>query len=177
MIGNRNSGKSDLAEALAIKTGDLRRYYLATMKIYDEEGKKRVARHRMQRAGKGFLTIEKEYGILDALEKMEDPMQSTVLLECMSNLVGNEMFENKKRSFVSGADEPDWMGFADEVTLEIMQLADRVHNLIIVSNAYDENGEGYDDETRLYVKLLHTVNERLLGFADRIYDLREGRKS
>lgn len=58
---------------------------------YDEECHRRIARHRQMRAKKGFETLEVPY----ALQQLEltEPMQSgCALLECMSNLVANELF-------------------------------------------------------------------------------------
>lgn len=40
-----------------------------------------------------FNTIEQTMHISGALEKIKNPRNSTVLIECMSNLVANEMFE------------------------------------------------------------------------------------
>ena len=65
VIGTQNSGKSELAENLSMETGDSSRLYLATMKIYDEAGRERVKKHRQQREGKGFVTIEQELNVLE----------------------------------------------------------------------------------------------------------------
>ncbi len=174
VIGTQNSGKSTLAETVAMKTGDLRRYYLATMKVCDDAGRKRVQRHRKQRADKGFITLERERDIAGALEDMEDPGKCTVLLECISNLVGNEMHEGPERTEPAGSGPSEWERSADRIMDDIERLAGNVHNLIIVTNGYDEDGDEYDDDTRLYVKLLDMVNERLLAFADKVFDLRKG---
>lgn len=59
VIGGSGSGKSAYAEQMAVKAaGNGSLYYVATMQVYDEEGKKKVERHQKMRAGKGFLTIE-----------------------------------------------------------------------------------------------------------------------
>ena len=34
------------------------RYYIATMEVFGEEGRKKVERHKKLRQGKGFITIE-----------------------------------------------------------------------------------------------------------------------
>ena len=65
VIGTQNSGKSELAEKLSLETGDSNRFYIATMKIYDEAGLQRVEKHRKMRDGKGFITIEQEYNITE----------------------------------------------------------------------------------------------------------------
>ena len=62
--------------------------YLATMKVGDEESRRRVARHRNMRAGKGFVTVECQ----THLEHVEVLAGDTVLLECISNLTANEMY-------------------------------------------------------------------------------------
>ena len=179
VIGTHGSGKSALAENLAMKTGDPFRIYLATMKVLDDEGKERVARHRKQREGKGFVTIEKEYGICDILERIEKPMETTLLLECVANLVGNEMYDNPKHGIVAdalidschldnGKDE-----LADEIAEEIKKLSEGVHNTILVTNEYEQDAGSYDDETRLYVRLLSMVNERIAKFSDEVFDLND----
>ena len=61
IIGGSGSGKSEYAENQAVllsKKEDLSLYYIATMKPFGEEGKRRVERHRRLRSGKGFFTIE-----------------------------------------------------------------------------------------------------------------------
>ena len=65
------------------------RVYIATMRVYDEESEKRVARHRAQRADKGFATLECP---MDLAGAGIEP-GSTVLLEDIPNLLANEMFE------------------------------------------------------------------------------------
>ena len=73
------------------------RYYIATMKVFDKEGQARVERHKRMRSGKGFQTIEQPVSVEEALEKIGHPMasESTALLECMSNLVANDVFLRK----------------------------------------------------------------------------------
>ena len=179
VLGQQNSGKSALAEDLAVNTKDPRRYYLATMKVYDEEGRKRVRDHRAKREGKGFITLEREYGIADVTTLMEDPAGATLLLECVSNLVGNELFENPAQSSLIAAEgaevsEAECEKFAEGIAAEIMTLEKKVHHLICVSNTYESDAASYDDRTRLYVRLLDLVNEKLLSMADQIHDLRKG---
>ena len=89
VTGGSGSGKSAFAEKLTASLGEGRRIYIATMMCFDEEGKKRISRHRAMRADKHFETLER-YTDLCGLEVPED---SILLLECMSNLVANEMFD------------------------------------------------------------------------------------
>ena len=89
VTGGSGSGKSSFAEDCIVSFGNARRIYIATMYPFDEESKKRVKRHQAMRQGKGFDTLECYTGLVRAAI----PEGSTVLLECMSNLVANEMFQ------------------------------------------------------------------------------------
>ena len=97
VVGGSGSGKSSYAEktAVSLAQAGMKKYYLATMQVFDDEGRKKVERHRYLRNGKGFFTIEQPTRISGALEKMEDG-DRTVLLECISHLMANEMFSEKK---------------------------------------------------------------------------------
>ena len=94
IIGGSGSGKSAYAEEYIGRiAGKGNKYYLATMQVFDEEGKKKVARHQRLRKNKGFLTIEQPIEIEKTLPKIK--AGSSVLLECISNLTANEMFLNE----------------------------------------------------------------------------------
>ncbi|MEG2676667.1 MAG: bifunctional adenosylcobinamide kinase/adenosylcobinamide-phosphate guanylyltransferase [Oscillospiraceae bacterium] len=145
VIGASASGKSEYAEALALKFG-LPRYYIATMQPFGEEGEKRILRHRLMREGKGFFTIER-YLDIGALKL---PQRGTALLECVGNLVANELFssggsrENTVESIIGG----------------ISALEKQCENLIIVTNDIFSDGIEYDSETESYIKALGLVNSK-----------------
>ena len=98
--GPPGSGKSDLAEHLAVSSPFKSRYYIATMKIMDDAGRARAERHRKNRAGKGFITLEIETDIETADTGMEAPFESVVLLECVANLTGNIILERVADKFI-----------------------------------------------------------------------------
>ncbi len=173
ITGKPDSGKSALAEEVASGTGDDKRYYIATMRVIDEDARLRVIKHRKQREGKGFVTIEEEHGIDGVLERISDPKSSTVLLECVSNLVGNLMYDFPERLDNAAPDDVGFEPFAKDIAGAIERLASAVSNMIIVTAEYDDD-EKFDEETRTYIKLLDAVNEKLPAFADKVYDL--GRK-
>lgn len=80
VTGGSGCGKSTWAEKLVASLPEDNRFYIATMQVYDDESVKRVARHRAQRADKGFTTIECEKDLASA----DVPEGSTVLLEAWS---------------------------------------------------------------------------------------------
>ena len=170
VIGKSNTGKSELAEKLALETGDDKVYYLATMNVCDDAGRERVEKHRKQREGKGFITIEKQRDIAGILDETGDAAESTVLLECVANLVSNYIFVDGFDISKIDADT-ECERIASVASDEIRALAGKVHNLIIVTNEYDKDGEGYDDETRFYVRTLSRTNELIIPFCDKVHDL------
>lgn len=93
IIGGSGSGKSEFAEKYCMELCPGKKYYIATMQPFDEEGKLRVLRHQKLREGKMFVTIECQTG----LENVQIEKNATILLECMSNLVANEMYSPEGR--------------------------------------------------------------------------------
>ncbi|MBQ7680010.1 MAG: bifunctional adenosylcobinamide kinase/adenosylcobinamide-phosphate guanylyltransferase [Butyrivibrio sp.] len=168
IIGEPDSGKSALAEEMAQDCGGPV-YYLATMLVMDEKGQKRRERHRKQRAGRGFVTLEIPYRIDRALESIGNPGECTVLLECLSNLVGNEMHENPERTALWR--EGDGARFVQAILTDVLTLADGVRALIVVTNEY-RAAPDYDEETRNYIRLLSMLNQALMPHAETVRDLR-----
>ena len=173
VIGPPDSGKSLLAEELTMETGCRRKYYLATMKILDPDGRARVERHRKQREGKGFITIEKAYDLPALAGELSDAEDAALLLECVSNLVGNEMHDNPARKNADCSDPSGREWLAEEIVRDILAVAELVRELILVTAEYDREGAGYDSDTENYVHLLNLVNEKLLDCVDEIHDLRK----
>lgn len=96
VYGGSASGKSSYAESLAMSLqGEGRLLYIATMYPYkwntteiDPETMQRIERHRAMRADKGFDTVECYRHVEHIVAKRQD----VLLLECMSNLLANEMY-------------------------------------------------------------------------------------
>ena len=160
VIGVPDSGKSALAEDLALKlSGNGRRIYLATMEILDEAGEERVKKHRKKREGKGFFTIEAPVKVWEAVADEPELSGSTVLVECISNLVGNVMHDD---------------GSTLESALEdISKICKEAQNTVLVTNSFACE-EGFDEETKEYVSSLDEVNGKLRSLADTVYEFVEG---
>ncbi len=187
VLGTPDSGKSAKAESIVMDiSGQDKRYYIATMVPFGEEGKKRVEKHRKMREGKGFETIECPARVHELISKLPNLKDSTCLLECMSNLIGNEMHEPKKSDSRKIAEvetnkvnegnnkknavEED-RGLCDKIIDSVMMLAGNVRNLVIVSNRFSLEAEGYDEDTRRYVALVDMVNKELKKRVDEVYEL------
>ena len=159
VIGGSGSGKSEFAENMAaelknkFKTEKL--YYIATMKPYGEEGAKRVQKHRKQRRGKGFETVER-YTAKQGTENHPLSPNSVVLLECMSNLAANEVFDEKNKN---AAD--DILSFVNGIDCKA---------LVIVTNDIFSDGILYGEETVEYIKILGEINQRLAKIANAVFE-------
>ena len=157
VTGGSGSGKSAYAENRVLQFGDASRIYIATMFPFDEESKKRVARHRNMRSGKGFETVECYTG----LQNVKVPEQSTVLLECMSNLVANEMFQK------DGAGE----NTVEAVLEGIWSLCRQAGDIVIVTNEIFSEAASYQGETELYQEYLGKINQFLGTLADQVVEV------
>ena len=157
ITGGSGSGKSAFAEEQVLKAGQKKRIYIATMIPYGEEGKQRVERHRKLRKEKNFDTIE----CYKNLASVKVPKDSVVLLECMSNLVANEIFE------ADGAHEHTLEAIAEG----IHNLLEQAKELFVVTNEVFSDGMEYDSETMRYLKYLGQMNQKLAVMADRVTEV------
>lgn len=168
ITGGSGSGKSAYAERVLSALAEreeksCRSYYLATMMVYGEEGRRKVERHRKLREGKGFVTVEQPLDIADCpLEAGEN----AALLECMSNLAANEMFREETPK-MSGE-------VAEKIIAEIDVLREQLSYLVIVTNNVFEDGISYEEETMNYIRALGEINRKLAERADVVTEVVAG---
>lgn len=171
ITGGSASGKSAFAEDKLLSFGDKKRYYLATMAVWDEECRERIRRHRIKRSGKGFSTIEKPVDLKD----VSLPGGSAALLECVSNLTANELFreelgENGQESEETrgaGREQKAW----ERITGGIFNLKEQAEDLVVVTNEVFSDGISYDPGTEQYLRLLGKINCWLANMADEVYEV------
>lgn len=167
VIGGSGSGKSEYAERIVTACpAELPRYYLATMHAEDAESRERIARHRRIRAGKQFRTVEQPYGAAAALERMECG-DKVILLECLSNLVANEIFLRE------GAPETP-AGTASRVASDVLTLRENARHLVVVTDNVFEDGIRYPASTEQYRAVLGEVCCRLAAEADTVTEVVSG---
>ena len=214
VYGGSGSGKSAFAEQLVVSCGAERKYYVATMKVYDDEGRRKVLRHQKLRENKGFVTIEQPtcigsaarqiqqnaqpvwqsagarpgekssdaavsggscgaYGLCGVRENLavarpgENPSgKCAVLLECVMNLVANEMFTPD--GIVA---ESDVVKRVEEGLNELFSAADDV---VVVSGNVFCDGIEYDETTKSYMRALAAVNAFVTQKADESFEIVAG---
>ena len=159
VTGGSGSGKSVFAEQCILDCQGNNRIYIATMYPFDEESHRRIARHRAMRAEKKFTTIER----YTDLEHLTIPQGADVLLECMSNLTANEMFQGEEQ-------------VAEEIVAErilhgVAMLKGQVEHLVIVTNNVFEDGIVYEESTVKYIRAMGRINEKLAEQADRVVEV------
>ena len=163
VYGGSASGKSSYAESFAMSLqGEGRLLYIATMYPYkwntteiDPETMQRIERHRAMRADKGFDTVECYRHVEHIVAKRQD----VLLLECMSNLLANEMYLEPDSN--AGSDMAETMSpVSNKIVQALIDLSTRVQELVIVTNDVFSDGGSltYDESTREYVKNLAEIN-------------------
>ena len=152
--GENGSGKSAFAESAAAGCAG-GRYYIAAMLPQSEDDRARIARHRRQRRGLGFRTLELPYRIGGA----RVDSGGTVLLEDVSNLLANVMFGR-------GGTEKD-------VFDDIRELLGRCRLLLAVTIA-GLSPQGYEPQTAAYINALARLNAMLADIADAAVTMRGG---
>ncbi|MCC8139666.1 MAG: bifunctional adenosylcobinamide kinase/adenosylcobinamide-phosphate guanylyltransferase [Lachnospiraceae bacterium] len=157
VTGGSGSGKSEYAESLVLRLAKGPKLYIATMYPFDEESHQRIARHRRMRKGKGFDTLELYTGLKNADISGYD----TALLECMSNLCANEMYQENGAGARS----------AEEILDGVRQIYGQCRHLIIVTNEIFSDGIDYDPETVRYQRCLGEINRRLAKMADLVVEV------
>lgn len=153
VIGGAGSGKSAFAEALVCRRNG-KKLYLATMLPHGAEALTRIEKHRAQRAGRGFETLERG---LD-LEHAAIPAGADILLEDLSNLLANEIFDPAG-------------GGVDAARRGIEHLISESDNLTVVTNEVFSDGADYDAESLRYMRLLAELNREIAARADLAVEL------
>lgn len=154
VTGGSKYGKSRYAESL-FEDIQVQKYYIATMQPYGEDAYAAIDRHRKMRAEKGFLTVE-QYTDIDLADI---PDGSAVLLECIGNLLANEMF--------CGDAVQDC---TDKIISDVLRLYQKTKMLVIVTNQVGSDGIRYAAGTAAYIEALGRINQALAENADRVVE-------
>ncbi|MCR5808873.1 MAG: bifunctional adenosylcobinamide kinase/adenosylcobinamide-phosphate guanylyltransferase [Clostridiales bacterium] len=137
LVGGSKSGKSSLAQEIAIKLANGGpKYYWATMKPVDREDDERIERHIADRAGLGFITLERGKGLLYG---ELPPDNAAVLFDSVTALLANEMFG-------AGFDPTA----PERALCELLALSEKCAHFVCVADEVFRDGAVYDDMTEDY---------------------------
>ena len=163
LLGGSKSGKSLLAQSLCRDLSNgCGMVYWATMEPMDDEDRDRIARHRAERAGWGFETVECGH----VLDRVALPPESTVLFDSATALLANEMFG---ASHV--CDDP---AAANRATDELLALSARVANFVCIADDLGRDGAVYDAGTEAFRRGLALLCRRLAARFDSVREVVAG---
>jgi adenosylcobinamide kinase/adenosylcobinamide-phosphate guanylyltransferase len=154
VLGGARSGKSRFAESLARQHGGPRTY-IATAEAFDDEMRQRIAKHREQRAGDGWQTIE---ATLDPAAVL--PREGLALLDCVTVWLGNLMHHGRDlRTEVAKL-----CATLETCPAEVILVSNEVGLSIVPENAMARR---FRDEQGL-------ANQALAAIADNVYFIAAG---
>ena len=174
VTGGSGSGKSAYAESvicgkhrlLCETTENAPLYYIADMVPYGRETEKKIEAHRKMRAGKGFATLEWYVDLPGKISAPDSPelKGSCVLLECVSNLTANEMYEPGGAQN-TGGDTPE------SVIKGVRMLKDQCAHLVVVTNDVFRESVPDSEEMTAYKGNLGMINRALAEMADQVTEV------
>ena len=185
--GGAKNGKSMFAQKRAKEMAEeagLPLYYIATMIPRDEEDEARIARHREERAGWGFETIECGRSLGGLIQeigrkagggpgdsdggadcRVAGDSSCVYLLDSVTALLSNEMFRE------DGSVDHDAPA---RVAEDCARFAKYAKNTVFVSDYIYGDGAGYDKLTEEYRHGLAMIDRALAQVCDRVVEVSAG---
>lgn len=164
--GGAKNGKSMFAQRASKQMAEdmnLPLYYIATMIPGDDEDLARIERHKREREGWGFETLEVGTNLSDLLKGSD--LAGVFLLDSVTALLANEMF--KKDGTVD-------MEAPERVAEECVAFAKAMKNVLFVSDYIYADPIGCDRLTEEYRRGLAAIDRRLAQVCERVVDVTAG---
>ncbi len=166
ILGGARSGKSRLAEELALSSGG-KTVYLATATVHDEEMAHRVEIHKKRRPS-DWTTLEEDCNLSGALDKIA-PKTATVIVDCLTLWLTNMLLPY----YSEEATALELESVEKEISMALdrfcREAKKRLSKTIIVAN---EVGCGIVPESplgRLFRDLAGRANQLVAKEADEVY--------
>ena len=162
--GGAKNGKSSFAQDLAVKMSKEKKcplYYVATMIPHDNEDRARIQRHRDDRRGLGFKTIECGKNIDDEIRGKD----GVFLIDSVTALLSNEMF---------GSDGTVDTEASIRIAERLKALCREKDGLVFVSDYIYGDGVEYDELTDAYIRGLAIIDRALAEVCDRVVEMSFG---
>ncbi len=152
ITGGARSGKSSYAQQRAEALTD-RPVYLATARVWDDDFKQRIARHKADRDDR-WTTVEEEKFV-----SKHNFKGKTVLMDCITLWLNNFFFD-----FQYDIDRA-----LDEAKKEWDAFIQQDCTLIVVSNELGMGVHASDDISRKFTDLQGWMNQYIAKTADEVY--------
>jgi len=161
ITGGSRSGKSAFAQQLAEEIKGVR-LFVATCPYTDPEMAERIRRHRQDRQGRGWQSIEEPVRLAQCLT--ENVTAATVLIDCLTLWVNNLMFAAQQQQQEITEDQ------VEELAEQLGQAA-RMHKgtVIMVTNEVGLGIVPNNPQTRRYRDLVGRCNQVIARAADQVF--------
>ena len=152
ITGGERSGKSTYAQKLALELSNSP-IYLATARVWDDDFKERIARHKSDRDER-WTTIEEEKDL-----SKHDFTGKVVVMDCVTLWLNNFHFDNE---------------YIIEKTLEqakaeFNKLIKQDFTLIVISNELGMGAIAERETTRKFIELQGWINQYIAKQANEAY--------
>jgi adenosylcobinamide kinase/adenosylcobinamide-phosphate guanylyltransferase len=169
IIGGNGSGKSSFALEIGEKISKknknyLKKYFIATCEPIDEELKEKIKKHRKERKGLGWQTIEEPIEISKAIKYIRKKYKNAVVIVDSITLWLTNLFVHKKSE----------KEIKTEIENFLEELSGFEGDIIVVSN---ECGLGIipkEKSVRKWENFLSQINRRISLISDEVYFLLAG---
>lgn len=150
--GGQKSGKTTFAQNLALSLSS-NPVYLATSRVWDDDHKKRIERHKADRGSEWVNIEEEKYLSKHTFEN------KVVLLDCVTLWMTNFFFDNNQDTDKS----------IEEAKTELDKLFKNDATFIVVSNEIGLGGSPADKMAFRFTDMLGLINQHLAKLANEAY--------
>jgi len=137
-------------------------YYIATMISSDNEDDERILRHKNEREGFGFTTIELARDVNNLPSNCDT--NGSFLLDSITALLANEMFVNGNIYY----------DVYEKIISDIQILLKKVSNIVIVSDYIYSDAYLYDEITEKYRRGLAFIDRAAAAACDAVIEVSFG---
>lgn len=152
VTGGQRSGKSRLAEQLALAASD-HPIYMATSRIWDEDYKQRIRLHQRERSN-NWLTIEEEKGL-----SKHSVVGRVVVIDCVTLWATNYFFDL----------DSDIEKALQAIQQEFDTFSQQEAQFIFVTNEIGLGGTPENTLQRKFIDLLGWLNQYIAKQAHEVY--------
>lgn len=153
VLGGARSGKTSLAERIAMRVGD-KPAYLATAEALDDEMRERVRTHQQQRA-KTFATLEEPLNLSAAITRAAKA-HDAILVDCLTLWITNMIVANQN---VAGAVDELIETLNATTTSRVILVTNEVGLGIVPDNAM----------ARMFRDLAGSAHQRIAEICEDVY--------
>ncbi|MBU8907185.1 bifunctional adenosylcobinamide kinase/adenosylcobinamide-phosphate guanylyltransferase [Desertibacillus haloalkaliphilus] len=168
VTGGVRSGKSHFAEQLVQKCAKSNStlHYIATSICVDQEMEERVQRHQDERMKQTqrWLTSEASRHIESCFSKIDE--KDVVLLDCLTNLVSNELFYGWQEGDEKWKDEDYRNRLFERLAMTLTILKKKANTTVIVSNELFQGELPTDPGTLYYLHFLGNLHQFVVHLSD-----------